>query len=63
MKTITVNAKALGQLLAALVEPGHLIREIQCTRGPIVGKDNPINILVAEYNAAADKHNIEMQKS
>lgn len=59
MKTITVNADALRQVLQALVGPGHLIRELQATRGPIVGKDNPINLLIEEYNAAAEKHNSE----
>ena len=62
MKAITVNAEALRQILAALVGPGHLIRELQFTRGPMVGKDNPINILVAEYNAAVEKHNSEAQQ-
>jgi hypothetical protein len=63
MKTITVNAEALGQLLQAIVGPPHLMRELQVTRGPLVGKDNPINILVAEYNAAAEKFNSEVQES
>jgi hypothetical protein len=63
MKKVTVNAKALGEILSALVGPGHLMREIQATRGPLVGKDNPINILVAEYNAAVEKFNSKVQKA
>lgn len=62
MKEITVNAQALGELLGALVGPPHLMRELQVTRGPLVGKDNPINILVAEYNAAAEQFNSEAQE-
>lgn len=50
---ITVTKEALRQVLAALVGPGHLIRELQLTREPMaLFKDNPINVLVAEYNAA-----------
>ena len=52
MKTVTVNADALRQVLEALNGPGHLIRELQYTRGPLVGHDNPINILVKEFNQA-----------
>lgn len=51
MDKVTVSANALRQLLAALSGPEHYIRELQVTRGPLVGDDNPINILVAEYNA------------
>jgi hypothetical protein len=35
METITVNALALRQLLVALSGPGHYIRELQATRGPL----------------------------
>lgn len=56
METVSVNAKALKQVLQALIGPGHLIREIQMTRH-IPGHPNPINTLVQEYNAAAEVHN------
>lgn len=54
MKTVSVSAPALRELLEALSGPGHLIRELQMLRGPLVGKDNPINILVAEFNASVE---------
>jgi len=57
MDKVTVSAEALRQVLQALNGPGHYIRELQVTRGPLVGDDNPINILVAEYNAAVEAHN------
>lgn len=50
MSEITVNMEALGRVLEALNGPWHLIRELQATRGPLVGDDNPINILINEYN-------------
>ena len=52
METVTVNAYALRELLVALNGPAHLIRELQALRGPLVGENNPINILTAEFNAA-----------
>ena len=51
---VEVNAEALRQLLQALVGPGHHIRELQFTRG-LPGSANPIDTLVAEYNAWAAK--------
>nr|WP_319566274.1 hypothetical protein [uncultured Rhodoferax sp.] len=54
MNTVTVSAPALRELLEALSGPGHLIRELQMLSGPLVGKDNPINILVDQYNAAIE---------
>ena len=54
-ETIAVNRKALHRLLAALNGPEHYIREIQATRTPdIIGFDNPINILIGEYNEAME---------
>ena len=47
---ITVSAKALYEILQALVGPGHYIREIQATRN-LPGFENPIDTLIAEYNA------------
>jgi hypothetical protein len=61
MEKVTVSAAALRQVLNALNGPGHYIRELQVTRGPLIGDDNPINILCDEYNAAVEAHN-EAQK-
>lgn len=54
---ITVPSDPLFQLLSALNGPGHLIRELQALRGPLVGDDNPINILVDRYNDWVNKVN------
>lgn len=51
MRTVTVNAAALRQVLMALNGPAHYIRELQVTRN-LPGSDNPINILTDEFNAA-----------
>jgi hypothetical protein len=57
-----VSAAALLEVLLALNGPDHYIRELQATRGPLIGDDNPINILCDEYNAAVEAHN-EAQKA
>jgi hypothetical protein len=54
VERVTVSAYALKQVLTALNGPAHYIRELQATRGPLVGEDNPINILVNQYNAAVE---------
>lgn len=54
MKTVTVNAAALREVLMALNGHGHLIRELQVTRGPLF-PDNSIDVLLNEYNAALTK--------
>jgi hypothetical protein len=51
---VAMSVKPLRELLTALNGPGHHIRELQFTRGPLVGKDNPINILCTEFNAAME---------
>ncbi len=61
MEKVTVSAAALRQVLNALNGPSHYIRELQVTRGPLIGDDNPINILCEEYNAAVKAYN-EAQK-
>jgi hypothetical protein len=48
---VRVSAKALHQVLGALVGPSHYIRELQMTRN-LPNIDNPINTLIDEYNAA-----------
>lgn len=54
MDRVTVNAKALHEVLTALISGGYLIKELQVTREPKeLFADNPINILVDEYNKAA----------
>lgn len=56
MDTVTVNAKALREVLLALVGPAHHIRELQATRG-LPGYENPIDTLIREFNEAVDAHN------
>jgi hypothetical protein len=59
MKTVTVNAKALSDLLDALNGPAYYIRELQATRGSLTGDGNPINVLVEDWNRNVDEHNEE----
>ena len=56
MKTVTVNAEALRQVLQSLIGPSHLIRELQYTRG-IPGDENPIDMLIREYNEQVKQEN------
>lgn len=49
---VFVSAEPLRQVLQALIGGGHLIRELQMTRG-IPGDENPIDQLVREYNEQA----------
>lgn len=53
METVTVNAAALRKVLNALNGAGHEIRELQVIRN-LPGEKSPIDILIDEYNAAAD---------
>lgn len=49
---ISVDADALKQVLAALVGPGHLIRELQAIRGlPVLGgvTQDPIGTLITQF--------------
>lgn len=57
METVTVNAKALSALLDALNGPSHYIRELQATRGPLVGDNNPINVLIDDWNRNVESFN------
>ncbi|WP_181977874.1 hypothetical protein [Pseudomonas abyssi] len=52
---VTVSRVALKQVLNALANgPAHHIREMQATRLPVeMFPDNPINILIAEFNGTA----------
>ena len=52
---VTVSRVALKQVLNALANgPTHHIREMQATRSPVeMFPDNPINILIAEFNGTA----------
>ncbi len=59
---ITVTAKALHQVLGALVGPGHYIRELQATRN-LPGVENPINTLIGEYNAAIEARQSDVAKA
>jgi len=48
-----VSAEPLRRVLNALVNAPHVIRELQATREPVaLFADNPINVLIAEFNAA-----------
>lgn len=50
---LLVSAEPLRRVLNALVNAPHQIRELQATREPVaLFAGNPINILIAEYNAA-----------
>ncbi len=50
---ISVSAEPLRQVLQALVGAPHMVRELQATREPVtLFADNPINALIAEFNAA-----------
>lgn len=53
MKTVTVDAEALRELLEALVGPQYLMSELRVTQG--MG-DNPIDTLIEQYNAAVESH-------
>jgi hypothetical protein len=48
-QTVEVDAEALGEVLQALVGPGHLIRELQVIRGLPAG-DDPLTTLIDQYN-------------
>lgn len=51
-KLILVNEEALRAVLNALVNAPHQIRELQATREPVaLFKDNPINILIEQFNS------------
>ncbi|MEH6564612.1 MAG: hypothetical protein V7756_04725 [Halopseudomonas sp.] len=54
---VTVSRTALKQVLNALANaPAHHIREMQVTRMPAdMFPDNPINILIAEFNGTTDQ--------
>ncbi len=51
---IAVDAAALRELLEALDDAGHLIRELQATRKlHLLGHSNPIEILLEQLRASA----------
>lgn len=53
-ESITVSRAALYEVLHALVGPPHYIRELQATRSlHFLGHPNPIETLIAEFEAAA----------
>ena len=50
---ISVDKRALRQLLEAVTGPGHHIRELQATRSlHALGHPNPIDTLIDSFNAA-----------
>ena len=58
MKTVTVDADALRELLDALVGPHYLMSELRVTQGT---GDNPIDRLIEQYNEAVVNH-VAMEK-
>lgn len=51
---VLADKKSLGMVLQALVNAPHHIRELQATRQPIeLFSDNPINVLIANYETPA----------
>lgn len=60
MKTVTVDADALRQVLQALVGPSYLISELMAIR--VLG-DSPIDILVEQYNAAVNERAAKEQQT
>ena len=53
---VLADKKALGEVLQALVNAPHHIRELQVTRIPVeLFADNPINVLIANYETPAPK--------
>lgn len=53
METVTVDAKALEEVLGALSGPDYLIRELQAIR--VLG-NSPIDKLIAQFNEQAEKN-------
>ena len=56
-QNVTVSQNALKQVLQALNGPDYLIRELQAIRP--LGRDNPIDILIDDYNKSITKNNAE----
>lgn len=58
---VSVDAEALGDLLRALMGPGHLIRELMVIHSldekGLSDKPGPIKLLVDQYNAFVHKTN------
>lgn len=58
---VSVDAEALGDLLRALVGPGHLIRELvvidSLDEKGLSDKPGPIKVLRDQYNAFVHKTN------
>jgi hypothetical protein len=61
METVTVNAKALRSLLEAALGPSHLMGELRVcydlSAKGLTENDDPISVLVEEYNKAVEAHN------
>lgn len=60
MKTVTVDADALRQVLQSLIGPSYLMSELMAIRG--LG-DSPIDILVDQYNMAVENHDETEQQT
>ncbi|MDH5767133.1 MAG: hypothetical protein OEZ38_14055 [Gammaproteobacteria bacterium] len=60
MNNVTVDAKALKDVLSALLGPSHHIRELIVIDN-LPGEEGSISKLVRQYNEAVDKNNAEAQ--
>ena len=64
MKTVTVDAAALRQLLEAFLGPIYYVNELRViydlgTKFPDETRNNPVGLLIKQYNEAAEAHNKE----
>lgn len=63
---VSVDAAALGDLLRALLGPGHLIRELMVIHSldekGLSAEPGPIKLLVDQYNAFVHKTNGTMEE-
>ena len=65
-KQISVDAGALREVLQALDGPPHYMRELQFTRGGAANgllDDNPIDLLITQYNEWAAVLNASQKPS
>lgn len=48
---VAVDSAALRQILVALTGPSHLVMELKVTMNSIVSSNNPITVLIDQFNA------------
>jgi hypothetical protein len=54
---VSVSARALKEVLVALVGTAHTVHELMITRG-LAGFSNPIDQLIDEFNTEIQKHTL-----